>query len=212
MAAIILAALTVAHDSLAYEQGLPDGPAGCASNNEGGYITNIDNTTVQTYSLLTTVAGVVSQLPTTESNTDQDVQNLEAQLTSFQSTLTQALATDTQAIPPAVGSDVQGVTSQLQTDVTGIQQDIANLKSNVLSLSQQVTNQANLDTSSVQSALSAQMTTAMNETDWGLSSYRWPVRSWANGFFGPPPGNAGCLDRCTCTGWSRYCSSRSLLM
>ncbi len=168
VAAAILGALTIAHDSVAYEEQI--GPNNCAGNNENGYITNTDNTTVQTYSLLTTVAGVLSQLPTTENTTQQDVQNLDSQLTSLQSALTQALAADTQAIQPEVGSDVQGVTSQLQTDVTGIEQDIANLKANELSLSQQVTNQANLDTSSVQSALSAQITTAMNETDSDASA------------------------------------------
>jgi hypothetical protein len=165
---VVLAALLISHDSVAYEEA--EGPNSCAGNNQSGYISNIDNTTVQTYSLLTTVAGAATQLQTAAGTTQQDVQSFQAQLSSFQSTLTQALATDTQAIQPAVGSDVQGVTSQLQTDVTGIEQDIASVQGDEGSLSQQVVNQVNSDTSSVQSALSAQLTKVLNETDSDASA------------------------------------------
>ena len=167
-AVVVLAALLISHDSVAYEEA--EGPNSCSGSNQSGYITNIDNTTVQTYSLLTTVAGAATQLQTTAGTTQQDVQDLEAQLTSFQSTLTQALATDTQAIQPAISSDMQGVTSQLQTDVTGIQQDIASVQGYEGSLSQQVVNQVNSDTSAAQSALSAQLTKIMNGTDSDASA------------------------------------------
>lgn len=161
VAATVLTAFTIAHDTLTYQQQLAND---CSSNNQSNEIDNIDNTTYQTYSLLTTVASSVTQIQATGDTTQQDVQNVQSSLVTLQTNLTQTIASDTQAMQTTVGSDTQGLTSQLQTDLTGLQQDLTTIEGDESTLSQDV-GTLNNGTTTIQSSLSAALSKILNETD-----------------------------------------------
>jgi hypothetical protein len=159
---VVLGALVIVHDVLVFEQQLADD---CAANNLAGYVSNIDNTTTQSYSLITTLASAVTQLQTTTNSSQQDLENLTTQLTSFQTTLMQTIASDQTTLQTAIGSVTQGLTAQLQTDVTALTQDTTALGADVTTISSTVINQVNADSATLGSALSADLTQILNETD-----------------------------------------------
>ncbi len=165
LASIILAGvagvLSVAHDTLAYQQELA---SDCDSANQDGYIANIDNTTTQTYALLTTVSSVVAQVQSTDDATQQDVQDVQSSLSSLQADFDSTIASDTQVVQATVGDDNQGLTSQLQTDLQGVQQDLSAIQSDETTLSQSV-GQVNSGTTAIQTALSGDLTQLITEID-----------------------------------------------
>ena len=163
----VLLAAVIVHDVLAFQQQLA---ADCASNNLAGQVANIDNTTVQTYGLLTNLVGSVAQLQTTSNTTQQYVKDIQAQLTTLQQTFIQTISTDTKTLQTSIGSDTQDVVTQLQTDITGLQQDVKAVQSTQSTLDQQVIAQVNTDTSSVQSAISNQLAQVLNEIDTSATS------------------------------------------
>jgi hypothetical protein len=161
ISAIILTGAQVAHDTLSFQQLLA---SECSSNDTGAELDNIDNTTYQTYSLLTTVGSAVTQLQTTDNTTQQDVQNVQSSLSTMQTDVTQTITNDTQAMQTTVGSDTQGLTSQLQTDLTGLQQDLTIIEGDESTLSQDVGQLSN-GTTTIQSALSSDLSKILSETD-----------------------------------------------
>jgi hypothetical protein len=161
VAATVVSAFTIAHDTLAYQQQVYND---CSSNGEANEVDNIDNTTYQTYTLLTTVASSVTQLQTTDNTTQQDVQNVQSGLVSLQTNLGQSITNDTQALQTTVGSDTQGLTSQLQTDLNGLQQDLTVIEGDESTLSQDVGQLSN-GTTTIQSALASDLSKILSETD-----------------------------------------------
>ena len=167
VAAGVLAAAVIVHDVLAFEAQLA---SDCAANNLAGQVANIDNTTVQTYSLLTTLGTSVTQLQTTEDTTLTDVENVQTMLTDLKNTFLQTMATDTQTIQTTVGSDTQAVYTNLQTDISGLQSDVTTIEADQAALSNKVINQVNTDSSSVQSSLLSALTKILSQTDSSAES------------------------------------------
>jgi hypothetical protein len=161
VAAIVLTGLQIAHDTLSFQQTLA---ADCSSADTAAELDNIDNTTYQTYALLTTVGSAVTQIQATDNTTQQDVQNVQSSLSTMQTDFTQTIANDTQALQTTVGNDTQGLTSQLQTDLTGLQQDLTIIEGDESTLSQDV-GQLSTGTSTIQSALSSDLSKILSETD-----------------------------------------------
>ena len=159
--AIILTGLQVAHDTLAFQQ---LGASECSAADTAAELDNIDNTTYQTYSLLTTVGTAVTQIQTTDNTTQQDVQNVQSSLSTMQTNFTQTITNDTQALQSTVGNDTQGLTSQLQTDLTGLQQDLTIIEGDESTLNQDV-GQLSTSTTTIQSALSSDLSKILSETD-----------------------------------------------
>ena len=167
VAAGVLAAAVIVHDVLAFEAQLA---SDCASNNLAGQVANIDNTTVQTYSLLTTLGTAVTELQTTENTTLTDVENVQTMLTDLKNTFLQTMATDTQTVQTTVGSDTQAVYTNLQTEISSLQSDVTTIESDQTALSNKVINQVNTDSSSVQSSLSSALTKILSQTDSSAES------------------------------------------
>lgn len=161
ISAIILTGAQVAHDTLSFQQLQA---SECSANDTAAELDNIDNTTYQTYSLLTSVGSAVTQLQTTENTTQQDVQNVQSSLSTMQTNFTQTITNDTQALQSTVGNDTQGLTSQLQTDLTGLQQDLTIIEGDESTLSQDV-GQLSTGTTTIQSALSSDLSKILSETD-----------------------------------------------
>jgi hypothetical protein len=124
IADLVLLAASVAHDTISY---LSLAPSECQQNDVVGYVANIDNSTVQTYNLLTTAVDAVAQVQSSVTTTDQDVQALASQLGTVQTSLGSAIAQNAHAIQVTVGGDSQGVLSQLQTDNGALQQDLSTI-------------------------------------------------------------------------------------
>ncbi len=167
VAAGVLAAAVIVHDVLAFVAQLA---SDCAANNLAGQVANIDNTTVQTYSLLTTLGTSLTQLQTTENTTLTDVQNVQTTLTDLKNTFVQTMATDTTTIQTTVGSDTQAVYTELQADISSLQSDVTTIQEDQATLSNEVINQVNTDSSSVQSSLSSALTKILAETDSSAKS------------------------------------------
>lgn len=163
----VLAAAVIVHDVLAFEAQLA---GDCAANNLAGQVANIDNTTVQTYSLLTTLGTSVTELQTTENTTLADVKNVQTMLTDLKNTFLQTMATDTQTIQTTVGSDTQALYTNLQTDISSLQSDVTTIESDQTALSNKVINQVNTDSTSVQSSLSSALAKILAETDGSAAS------------------------------------------
>jgi hypothetical protein len=161
ISAVILTGAQLAHDTLSYQQQVD---SVCGSNDTAAELDNIDNTTYQTYSLLTAIGSAVTQLQTTDNTTQQDVQNVQSSLSTMQTDVTQTITNDTQAVQSTVGSDTQGLTSQLQTDLTGLHQDLTTIEGDESTLSQDVGQLSN-GTSTIQSALSSDLSKILSETD-----------------------------------------------
>jgi hypothetical protein len=151
VAAVVLTAVQIVHDVLVYLQTLEND---CNSNNQSGYLANIDNTTVATYNLLTTVGVSVATIQT-------GVQNIQTQLTSFQTSLQQALTNETQTLQATTGSDNQGTVTELLIIQTALSNDVTTVQSLETTTGQQVV----AGTSSVQTALSTDLTQILDETD-----------------------------------------------
>ena len=163
----VLLAAVIVHDVLAFVAQLA---SDCAANNLAGQVANIDNTTVQTYSLLTTLGTSVTQLQTTENTTLADVENVQTMLTDLKNTFLQTMATDTQTVQTTVGSDTQAVYTNLQTDISSLQSDVTTIEDDQAALSNKVINQVNTDSSSVQSSLSSALTKILSQTDSSAES------------------------------------------
>ena len=116
---IVWGAAQIAKDSVAYSQ---LSYLDCAKKDMFGYSANIDNTTVQSYNLLTAASAAIDKVQQTASTTAQDVLDLQSQVSAMQATLASSLAQDVKALQSAIGSDTQGIISQLQTDSSAIQQ------------------------------------------------------------------------------------------
>jgi hypothetical protein len=148
---VILTAAQIVHDVISYLQTLEND---CDGNQTSGYIANIDNTTVATYNLLTTMGSSIGTILS-------GVQNIQTGLTTFQQTLTQALISDTQALQTQTGSDFQGLGTQMQTMQTALQSDAATIESLETTTGQQ----AVTGSTAVQTAISTDLAQILNETD-----------------------------------------------
>ncbi len=162
VSAVVLVAVVIVHDVLAFEQQLYND---CQSNNLAGYVANIDNTTVQTYALLSTTAQAITDLQTTDQATQTDVLEVQNQLTTLQNTFVQTIANDTQSIQNTVGSDTQGVVTELQQDVVGLTQDVTSVQADETTLQQTITNQNNTNTTTISSGIASAVTQILTETD-----------------------------------------------
>jgi hypothetical protein len=151
VAAVAVAAASVVHDTLVYLQTLEQN---CQGNNTSGFIANIDNTTVATYDLATTLNTSIATITT-------DVQNIQTQITSFQTTITQALADDTQLLQTTTGSDDQGITTELQIIQSALQNDVTTISSAEKSNDQQVISGA----TTIQNSISSMLSQILHETD-----------------------------------------------
>jgi hypothetical protein len=168
--AIVLAAITaialgvvqIVHDVLVYLQTLAND---CISANIAGQAANIDNTTVATYALLTSLAGAVVTLQTTENTTQQDVLNAQSGLTTLATTIEQAISSDTQTLQITIGSDTQSSSSELQVIQTALQQDATTIEALETSVGQKEINESDQDTSTTQTALSLDTTKILNDTN-----------------------------------------------
>jgi hypothetical protein len=148
---VVIGAASIVHDTLVYLQTLENE---CQGNNTQGYLDNIDNTTVATYNLVTTIETSMTTIET-------GIQNIQTQLNSFQTTIEQALSSDTQTLQATVGGDTQGTTTELQVIQTALQNDAATIESLETANSQQVV----AGTTKISTALSADLTQILNEID-----------------------------------------------
>ena len=160
-AAVILAAAIV-HDTLEYVKGLSED---CESNNQAGFVANIDNTTSQTYNLAASIATTVTNLEKTSDDTVTAVHNVQTSLVTIQQSLEQTLASDTQTLQTALGSSSQNVASSLQTVQTAIQTDITTIQAAENTNKQAMIAEVDKGVTSVQSTLSASLQQALHETD-----------------------------------------------
>jgi hypothetical protein len=159
---IVLYVAQIAHDVTAYYTSLYND---CITGNIYGFVSNIDNTTTQTYALFSTISSTIAQVQSTSQTTQQDVLNTQAQLTALQNTLLSTIASDTQTLQSTIGSDTQAVTSQIEQDLSALTNDVNSIQTSEATLSQGVISQVNTDTSQVQSSLSSDLTKILNETD-----------------------------------------------
>ncbi|MGH9017650.1 MAG: hypothetical protein ACRDY1_07875 [Acidimicrobiales bacterium] len=160
--AVALGVAQVIHDVLVYLQGLAND---CANANLAGQASNVDNTTVATYALLTSLAGAVVTLQTTENTTQQDVLDAQTGLSTLQTTITQALASDTQTLQLTIGSDTQSSASELQTIQTALQNDLTSIESMETAVGVKESHESDLDTTNDQTSLSTDTTEILNDTD-----------------------------------------------
>jgi hypothetical protein len=148
----------IVHDTLVYLQSLAND---CAAANLGNAVANIDNTTLATYNLMTSMYGLIVQSQSTETTTDQDVQNLQTGLTTVQQTLIQALTSSTDTQQSTTGGDTQGSNTELQIIQTALQNDLTTIQKLQTTTSQQVVN----GVSTIQTNLSGDLTQIIHETD-----------------------------------------------
>jgi len=151
VASVVIGAASIVHDTLIYLQTLENE---CQGNNTSGYLDNIDNTTVATYNLVTTIG-------TSTATIETGIQNIQTQLNSFQTTIEQALSSDTQTLQATVGGDTQGTATELQVIQTALQNDATTIESLETTNSQQVV----AGTTKISTALSADLTQILNEID-----------------------------------------------
>jgi hypothetical protein len=104
-------------------------------------------------------------LQNTENTTQQDVVNVEGQVTTIQQSLEQSLASDTQTLQVTAGSDTQSSASELQVIQTALQQDVTTIESLETHNGQQVVNEDDKDAAAIQAELSTLLTRVLNETD-----------------------------------------------
>jgi hypothetical protein len=152
----------VVHDVLAYQQQLS---SDCEGNNLGGQVTNIDNTTVFTYGLITSLASAVATMQNTETTTDDDAVSVQGQLSTLQSTLENSLASDTETLQDATASDSEDATTGLQTIQTALEQDTATVQSLASTTGQKEVGEVDKDNSALQASLSADLSRILQETD-----------------------------------------------
>jgi hypothetical protein len=151
VAAVVAAAAAIVHDTLVYLQTLENE---CEGNNTQGYLDNIDNTTVASYNLITTLSVSTTTIQT-------NIQNIQQQINVFQTTIEQALASDTQTLQETIGGDTGGTTTTLQIIQTALQNDITTIENLETTNGQQVV----AGTTKIQTALSTDLTQILNETD-----------------------------------------------
>jgi hypothetical protein len=167
-ASAVLLVAQIAHDATVYES---LAPSECQQNDLLGYEANIDNTTVQTYNLVTNAIAALVQLQSTASTTDHDVQTVQSELTSLQTSLGAAITHNAQAIESALGSDSQGILSQLQTDNSALEQDASTVKTMLAQIQSSLAGQLGSDISSDTAPLATGMglhsavTTILGEVD-----------------------------------------------
>jgi hypothetical protein len=162
VAAGVLLVAQVLHDTLAYLQQLAND---CLTSNLAGYIANIDNTTVATYGLVTSLTSAVASVQTTANTTQVDVLNLQSNLTTLQTTLQESLTSDTQTLQLTTGSDTQSTASELQTIQSALQSDLTTIDSLQSSTGVKVDNEIDKNNSAIQSSLATDTTTILNQTD-----------------------------------------------
>ncbi|MGH9016615.1 MAG: hypothetical protein ACRDY1_02595, partial [Acidimicrobiales bacterium] len=162
IAAGVLLVAQIVHDTLAYLQQLAND---CAAANLAGTIANIDNTTVATYGLVTSLATAVANVQSTANTTQIDVLNLQNGLTTFQTILQQALTSDSQTLQITAGSDTQSSAIEMQTIQTALQNDLTTIESLQTSTSVTVDSEIDKNSSSILSSLSADTTQILNATD-----------------------------------------------
>ena len=152
----------IIHDVLAYQQ-LP--AQECQSNNQAGYTANIDNTTVASYGLIGELAPMVAGIQTTDATTQQDVLNIQSELTTLGQTVETTLTNDTAAIQSTVASDTQGTSTELQTIQSALGQDVTNIEAAQTTVGQQEKAEADKDSSAVQASLAVALSQILHETD-----------------------------------------------
>ena len=160
--AAVLFAGQVVHDTLVYLQTLN---LDCKNSNVDGYLEHIDGTTVQTYNLLSTLTGGITDVQTTLNTTQQTIQDTNTQLTSFQTTIQKNLNNDVQTLQSATGNDVQTVQNLMQTVQIALQQDTQTLQAASAANAQLVIKEVDKGTASVQTALTNNLTQALHEID-----------------------------------------------
>ena len=161
VAALILAAAIV-HDTLAYLKKLADE---CSSSNLKGYIENIDNTTAQTYRLMSEITAGVADLKEKGLATLTGIDNVQTSLVTMQQSLEQTLATDTQTLQTTIGSGSQSLTANLQTIQTGLQQGVTAVQNTESTNGQQVIGEVDKSTSTLQASVSSTLQQVLQETD-----------------------------------------------
>jgi len=148
----------IVHDTLVYLQSLAND---CNAANLATSVANIDNTTLATYNLMTSMMSLIVQSQSTETTTDQDVLNLQTGLTTIQQTLVQSLTSSTNTLQSTTGGDTQGTATELQIIQTALQNDLTAIQKLQTTTSQQVVS----GVATVQSTLSADVAQVIHETD-----------------------------------------------
>ncbi len=154
---VYLVALIV-HDTLVYEEDLA---VDCANENLAGQVANIDNTTIQSYSLLTNMMQLVVQSQSTESTTEQDVVNLQNELGTVQQTLTEALTTSTQTVQSALGGDNQSQNTEMLVIQSALQKDLTTIQA----LQTTTGNEVVSGDTTIESSIVADQTQVIHEID-----------------------------------------------
>ena len=159
IAEVVVIAAQIVHDVLVYEMALAND---CANANVAGEAANVDNTTVQTYGLMTSTTTLIVQLQATQAKTQQDVQNIvNTGLSSFQQTIQQALTSDTNTLQASTGGTTQGTTTELQTLQTALQNDAATIQNTETTTGQQVVT----GVTTIQTTLATDLAQIIKETD-----------------------------------------------
>ncbi len=157
--AVVLGVAQIIHDTLVYLQDLAND---CKFANLTGQVKNIDNTTVQTYGLITSINGLIVTLQATQATTQQDVVNiLNTGLSSFQTSIEEALTVDTQTLQAATGSGTQGSSTELQTIQTALQNDMTTIDSVETTEGQKVV----AGDTTINNDLSTELAGVLKETD-----------------------------------------------
>ena len=139
--------------------------ADCDKQNVDGFLENIDNTTVQTYSLVSTITNGITTLQTTANANLLGVQNIQTGLTSFQKSLQQTLNNDVQTLQTTTGNDVQTVQNLVQTIQIGLTQDLQTLQTAGAANTQLAINEVDKGTATVVAAASANLSQVLHEID-----------------------------------------------
>ena len=158
IAATVLVVAQVIHDTLVYLQSLAND---CNAGNLATTVSNIDNSTLATYNLATSMSALIVQSQSTETTTDQDVLNLQSGLTLVQQTLVQALTSSTNTLQSTTGGDNQQTTTELQVIQTALQNDLSTIQKLQTTTGQQVV----AGVSAIQSSLSLDLTQIIHEID-----------------------------------------------
>lgn len=154
---VLLVALIV-HDTLVYEEDLA---VDCNNQNLDGQAANIDNTTIQSYSLMTSLMQLIVESQNTENATLQDVLDLKSQLGTVQQTLEQALTSSTQTVQASISGDNQAQSNEMQIIQAALQKDVTTIQTLQTTTGNEVVN----GDTTIESSISTYQTQMLHEID-----------------------------------------------
>jgi hypothetical protein len=128
-------------------------------------VANVDNTTLATYALITSLASAVANVQSTANINQQGVVNIQSSLTSLQTTLQQSLQVDTQTLQTTLGSDTSVTATEMQTIQSALQADVTTIENVESTTGKSVTGEVDKGTLTIQTQLAAALTQVLNETD-----------------------------------------------